>query len=477
MTIRGKLNLTVAILLVVFLATVAVVMQAVNKNVEHTQNYSRMRGRSQFVADLRTDIYQRLAAAEGNLELPAEPERVGWPRYAIDDIDIQIRLSQSDEERDNWRSVGSAIQALAIALETPLPNPPAKQAVAQLKRHLRSLRHAYDLREGDSIVVLATSSFNAQVAIALAILVAILLFFAYLAMVRRWLVEPIKILKNSADAIGEGQLEHRVPLTGGNELAQLARRLDAMAERLAQHQTALLEARELSAIGELCTHVAHGLRNPLAGIRAGVQLIGRRSGSLQEIKDLLGDLILEVDRMDSRIVKLFEFSRPCELRRERLMFSELARAIAAESHPILDSKGVTLAVEDETDNRTWWLDREQLAGALSELTTNAAHHSERGSQVTIHGRSLSSTNGEPERIQVQVMDQGVGMPAPTLRKAFDLFFTARPGGTGMGLAMVRRIVQKHGGVISIDSEPSAGTTVTVTLPAECPPQDGPVESS
>ncbi|MFQ5463151.1 MAG: ATP-binding protein [Phycisphaerae bacterium] len=467
MTIRFKLNMAVTTLIGVFLVAASYALLAVNRNAENTRLYSHMRELAQLTSDIRTDIYYQLAVAAGRVTPMPEPAGAGWPEYALEDIDIQIALADSEAERDHWQRLRRAIGAMDFESRSSSSDAASAELLRVAEHHLRALRSAYSLREYDAIAAAASTSFSAQVAIAVACVLTVVLFLSYLIMVRDWLVKPIEVLKKSADTIGLGGLEHRVPLKGNNELVELGTRLDAMAQRLTEHQRALLEARELSAIGELCTNVAHGLRNPLASLRASAQLAGRRAGDPEETKLAALEIIRQVDRLDGRITRLFEFSRPERMNKHCTTFAELAHSARAEVLTLLREKNVSLIIEDRTDRNVWCMDRRQLAAVLSELVTNAVHHSESGGQIVMSGCAIVMGSDTAKQLQVEVVDGGSGMAEATLEKAFDLFFTNRRDGTGMGLAMVRRAVQRHGGDVRISSELGCGTTATITVPGWC----------
>lgn len=462
MTIRWKLNLSVMALIAVFLASVAFSMWAVRRNGNLTRSYARMRELAQFTADIRTHLFQQLVWKSGVVDPPSGLRAVSWPKSVLDDIDVKIRLSESDDERQLWTQVRSSVSALGDLRDSSAAE--LKVSLREAERDLHRLRDYYDLAQNKAAASAARTSLTAEAAISIACVLTVLLFLIYLIAVRDWLLRPLEVLKSSADIIGAGDLAHRVPLEGRDELAELARRIDAMAANLSAHQSALMEARELSAIGELCTHVAHGLRNPLAALRATVERAERRAAEPDDVKSLLDELIRQADRMDERVTRLFEFSRPMELRRCRITFDALARAGQAQAYPLLRMHNIGLLIDDLTRDTGWSLDGEQMAEAVGELITNAIHHGPPGSNLTLRGEALPSDNGSNAALQIQVIDQGAGMSAATANKAFDLFFTSRPDGTGMGLAMIRRIVEKHGGCIVLQSSEGKGTTVTLRIP-------------
>ena len=471
MTIRWKLNVSVAALLAVLLVAVAIAMNAVGDSARRLRSQARTRQLSQFTSDMRTILYEHLAL-EGDLIRPKETsERLPWPDFVLQDVNVQIRLAGSDWERALWEDVRDAVAEMARIERSPHVDAAIQDALNRAERALRELRNRYDLAEYDALASVASTSFHAQVTIGGASILTILLFLIYRIMVRDWLVKPIETLKASADIIGEGRLDHCVPLQGNNELAQLARRIDAMAVSLTRNQAALLEARELTAIGEVCTNVAHGLRNPLAAMRACAQLASRHVDASGPAKEMILDLMRQADHMDARITKLFEFSKPCALSRQPTTFSELATKAKREAASLLADRSVTLRVEDDTAGLPWSLDRERLAGALGELVSNAVHHSAEGGEIILRGTTAPSANGTTPALVLQVIDSGSGMSKATLAKAGDLFFTGRPGGTGVGLALVRRLAEEHSGTLTLESELGKGTTVTLNIPRDGEPSE------
>ncbi len=464
MTIRWKLNVSVAALLAVLLVAVAIAMNAVGDSAQQLRTHTRTRQLSQFTSDLRTILYEHLVL-EGDLIRPRETSgRMPWPDFVLQDVDVQIRLARFDWERALWKDVRGAVAEMAPIERSLHPDAAIQDALNRAERALRELRNRYDLAEHDALASVASTSFHAQVTIGAASIVAVLLFLIYRIMVRDWLVTPIETLKASADIIGEGRLDHCVPLEGNNELTQLARRIDAMAVSLTRNQTALLEARELTAIGEVCANVAHGLRNPLAAMRACAQLAARHVDASGPAKEMIRDLMSQADHMDARITKLFEFSKPWALNRQRTTFNELAAKAKREAESLLAGRNVTLRIEDDTAGSTWWLDRERLAGALGELVSNAVHHSAKGGEIILRGTTAPNTNRTTPALILQVIDRGSGMSPATLAKAGDLFFTGRSGGTGVGLALVRRLAEEHSGTLTLESELGKGTTVTLNIP-------------
>lgn len=458
MTIRSKLSIALFAMFGMLLTTSAIVTYSVQTISSQALSHAQMRELSVFTDDIRAEVFYELAVKLGLAPLSNHED--WWPDDVVADIDVRVNLSSNEAERIAWSRVRDDVRALAGMAAL---GPEAHNLARDADRQLRKLRRDYDRLVADAVAETADAASLAQLIVVVAALVSALLFAMVTLLIRDWLVKPVEILNRAADEIGGGDLDYHVPLDGRDELSHLARRLEMMAQRLGEHQKQLVEAREMAAIGELCTHVAHGLRNPLAGMRAGAQLAARRLDEPEKLQSLFHDIVEEIDRMDERITQLFEFSRLYGLNVQPTRFSELILDAEAEARGVVDARVITLSTEDHTGDTVWSIDREKLASAVGELITNAAHHSKEGATVTVSGRVIPPSNGTPRKLSISVTDCGRGISPNGLKQLFDLFYTTRPGGTGMGLPLVKRIVKQHNGTIQISSKPGEGTRVDVTL--------------
>jgi signal transduction histidine kinase len=284
----------------------------------------------------------------------------------------------------------------------------------------------------------------------------VLVLAAASAPVARAISRPLERLTQAARRLGRGDLAARAGLDRADEIGVLGRTFDEMAERL---------SRLLSAQRELLANVSHELRTPLARIRVSLDLLAeagpgeaerhRREieADVAELSRLVGD-VLTASRLDSggRLVL-----RPEDVDLAALLEGALARfrrvhagrAVAARVPP-----GPSIQGEPAL------LDR-----VLENLLDNAARYSEPG---TLIGLELRAADGGGAVIEIR--DHGIGLSAHDLERAFTPFFRSdrsrarNTGGVGLGLALSRRIVEAHGGTISLESRPGEGTTVRVVLP-------------
>lgn len=461
MTIRSKLSIAMVAMFGMLLLTTGVVIHAVRTISAQVISHASLRELSVFTDDVRAEIFYRMAVNHGFGPLRAEED--WWPDDVLEDVNVRVRLAADEVERAAWSQVRDAVATLAAMSGD---DPQAVGIVRDADTDLRKLRRFYDRQVATAVARTADAASTAQLIAVGAALVSALLSALMMLFIRDWLVRPVEALTRASEEIGAGNLAYRVPLRGSDELAQLARRLDTMAERLGDHQKMLVESRELAAIGELCTNVAHGLRNPLAGMRAGAQLAARGAEGSPPLKSMLDDIVQEIDRMDARISQLFEFSRIGAVERLPTRFAELIDAAENESRGVATARGIRLIVDDRTSDTVWPMDQAKLASAMGELIANAAHHSDPGADVVVTGSVTTSVNGTPMALSIRIADRGCGIHPNAMSRLFDLFYTTRPGGTGMGLPMARRIIEQHGGTIEIESTPGEGTRVEVRLTVE-----------
>ncbi len=253
---------------------------------------------------------------------------------------------------------------------------------------------------------------------------------------------------------------------GGSRMGALMtlRDLDSL-ERIGSH----LEVSErLAALGRVTAGVAHEVKNPLNSMRLWIENLKEAVPQEQELaRQGLKILDSEIDRLD-RVVRTFlDFNRPVELRLEDSSLGELVLEVVAVAQPQIKKAGVQATLECADGVPLVRVDRPLLKQALLNLVLNACDAMSEPLTVpgTNGGRLTVAVRGAGDRVQVTITDTGRGIPAEYRGKVFQLYFTTRPGGSGIGLATAFRIVQMHGGSIDFISEVGRGTTFTIELPA------------
>ncbi len=241
------------------------------------------------------------------------------------------------------------------------------------------------------------------------------------------------------------------------DLGAKAVALEETNRELHEAQGQLIRAERLAAIGELSGAVAHAMRNPLAAIKMAADF-GGMEFERHPAGENFRDISSEAGRLEKRIRDLLDFSRPFEPRPERTdLFGLVARAVEI-SRSKGAQKGVELLLTGEPAVEWVSVDAALFEQVVVELIANAIDAAPEGSRVEI------ATGGEGRLARVSVTDHGAGIPAEKQPKIFDLFFTTKKSGTGFGLATVRKVVDRHGGTIEVDTEEGRGTTFTVRVP-------------
>ena len=273
---------------------------------------------------------------------------------------------------------------------------------------------------------------------------------------------PLRELTRATQEIAKvGATRRAVPVRSRDEIGQLARAFNTMASDLKRAQDDLVTAAKFAFVGQVAAGVAHEVRTPLGILRSSAQILGRslppeRADSAELVEMIVG----EVDRLDRVVAGLLEIARP----REPLIEPTPLGPVVTRALDFVDAqareKGITIRRVLSADPRPARCDPVQMYQVALNLIVNALQILPAGGEITV--RTLPPHDG---RVSFEVSDNGPGI-APELReRIFAPFFTMREGGTGLGLALVQRIVQAHQGTVSVDSELGRGTTFRVELPA------------
>lgn len=229
-------------------------------------------------------------------------------------------------------------------------------------------------------------------------------------------------------------------------------------EKLREAQQELIRKERLAALGEMAATVAHEIRNPMTAIRGFAQRIGRRLHDPATADKYLNIIISEVDRLDEVIRSVLDFGKRPVMRKQAARIDGIIR----EALLILDDKikRKSLKVKKRIDERLplVMLDEDQMKQVIINLLQNAVDVTPRGELMVIEAASRNTG------LMIRVSDTGSGITPEITEKIFEPFFTTKAKGTGLGLAMVQRIVEEHNGTINVDNLPGKGAAFTVHLP-------------
>ena len=249
-------------------------------------------------------------------------------------------------------------------------------------------------------------------------------------------------------------LEHRL-----DEREELIRQLVQTNEQLHTAQARLIETERFAAIGELAAAVAHGIRNPLAGIKAAAQFGSMELPDQHPLRENINDIVGEVDKLEARIKTLLDFAKPFEPHPTPCRVDRIVRDAVDSLHSQLAAQRIELVVDLDPALPEVELDYAQIEEVLLVLLSNAVEAMPAGGRITVAGRLTGDG-----RLRLDVADTGPGITPDQLTRIFKLFFTTKSSGTGMGLAIAKKIVERHSGTISVASEVGRGTRFTIELP-------------
>jgi PAS domain S-box-containing protein len=224
--------------------------------------------------------------------------------------------------------------------------------------------------------------------------------------------------------------------------------------------TQLQVSERLAALGRITAGVAHEVKNPLNSMRLWLEnlkesLPAEPDSASQQAVQVLDK---EIDRLDAVVKRFLDFTRPMDIRLEATQLAVLLKEVLEIAQPQLQKSNIQLAQLLPIDVPEVYVDRALLKQAVLNLVLNAAEAMPSGGQM----RLVLSRRGE--MAEITVGDTGKGIPLENRQKIFQLFFTTRPGGSGIGLASAFRIVQLHNGSIDFTSEVGRGTTFRIELP-------------
>jgi len=225
----------------------------------------------------------------------------------------------------------------------------------------------------------------------------------------------------------------------------------------------------MAAVGEMAAAVAHGIGNPLSSIRAAAQVAlldseaGEGSETNSKMRGNLQSIMRQVDRVQKRMQGLLNFAKPLEPHPVSLEVNALVRDVADTMGSRFHDAGVQLSLDLDPNLPGITSDLNHLEQALMVLITNALEATPKGGMVKIHTKAVNH-NGDGDAIQVAIEDGGEGIPPENRERVFDPFFTTKPHGTGIGLPLAKKFLERNGGRIALANGSRCGTRVEITLP-------------
>ncbi len=261
----------------------------------------------------------------------------------------------------------------------------------------------------------------------------------------------------------EDDFSYRLPSIRG-DLGQVALAINRMSERRAALEEKLRQQDRLAAMGKVVAGVAHEVRNPLNSIKLTLQLLDRRLKKGIAASNEVEDCLQEIDRLDMIVGRLLAFGRPVMTNRHMQEIEPLIQQAIKMVHEPMQQKSMRIAVHEMETGLAADVDGPQIIQVLINLLLNAIEASPASGTVRLTAEGLGPN------ICIRVSNEGSPIPDDVRQHIFDAYYTTKPNGSGLGLAVSREIVVNHGGALEFESE-DTGTTFILLLPIERSPFD------
>ncbi len=284
---------------------------------------------------------------------------------------------------------------------------------------------------------------------------------------------PLKKLVEATVKISKGHFSQRINITSQDEIGNLARSFNKMSRQLLQARKKeevanqkLIQAEKLASIGRISAGIAHEIRNPLTSVKLNIQKL-MLSDNLDEVeKEHLNISQEGIKYMEKSIKDLLDFTRASELELARFSIEQILEESVKTLADSLALKKVRLKRNFQDELPQILVDGDKLRQVFLNILRNAYEAVDEGGEITI---SLSLLKERSRKIiKVVISDNGCGIPDKERDVIFELFYTTKTTGIGLGLAIARKIIEQHNGSIQLSENAKKGTSFEILIPVEAP---------
>lgn len=244
----------------------------------------------------------------------------------------------------------------------------------------------------------------------------------------------------------------------------LARLVISQAALLFEKERSLLNATRLMTMGNMISEISHDLRKPLTSIKGGLQILRKRWPKEVGESDFFNMADDEINRMNELVRELVDFSNPNKYETEKVDLRQVVAKSLELLAPDLRKKAITTDIEFSDIDWGVIINKNQILESLLNILINAIEAMDRKGKLTVRGLIEKPHHKKDEYMAVKITDSGHGIKKENLHKIFDRYYTSKDTGTGLGLAVVERIISAHGGTLHVDSDEGVGTTFTLYFP-------------
>jgi signal transduction histidine kinase len=349
------------------------------------------------------------------------------------------------------------IYVTAQALEWTQPIALGDQPFGEIRIGFSTLLVRRDLNQS-----LAPAALAAGVSLLVAVVVAMLL--------AQIVLRPMHVIRSGLSRLGRGELGATLDLRNDEEFRDLGDVFDMVTAQLRAASPGSLKpaqlaelSRRIVMVGRQFSGVPHEMKNPLNAMRIHLELLSKKLPPGDPASAHVEIIENEIRKLDERVQGLLKFVRPEEVSFGAVRIAPLIGNVLAAVAPQAERAGVTTHRGCTDDSLVVEGDAAQLRDVFLNLAQNAIQAMPKGGRLTVECAAIAD-----RRIRIRVEDTGVGISPEHLSRIFELYFTTKDRGTGMGLALVYRAVQIHNGTIDVESTVGAGTAFVVVLPAGVP---------
>lgn len=477
MTVRSKLIYSYALALLSVLLVGAVSMTALLGWRDAAQGVERLYAQEVRSALLRGELMALISEGRASLE----GDSTAVERFNLHEEQALNRLldltdsSLSEIESDHIVGLGETHTELVwifgrlAGRQSGSGNERARERLDEISVEvvddIAALNGFYAQRRSQRITLAENAGSDATLAIGGATGVTFVILMMVMVLTRRWLTKPALAISFATERISAGDFSVRLEQSSQDEWAKLARDINTMARSLEDLEHRLSERERMAALGEVAAFAAHNIRNPLAGIRAAAQVTAADyAGKDKVLCETLDEIIQNIDRLDVWVQRMMEFTRPLNVSLDRIDLNKIARDTGALTESAFHDKKISLQMDLALALPLIPADEALLEQALSAILNNAFQSAPQDGEVCM--RTFKRVRDEIASAEITVTDNGPGV-APELRgRLFTLFASGKSDGSGLGLAQARRIVEAHGGEISVESPNDGGAIFSLSLPIE-----------
>lgn len=293
----------------------------------------------------------------------------------------------------------------------------------------------------------------------------------------RYVTNPIQHLISTMVRAERG-LDVRADVKSRDDIGRLAEAFNSLIDKLElarrkvekYHYEQMKRADRLASIGEMAAGIAHEIKNPLAGIAGVIQVLKKEMPKTDQRRAVLDEVLSQVERMDKAVRNLLSFARPPEPSKTLVDMNDLIGKLLDFLAPQFAKYNI--AAERRLSPGIPWLsvDPDLMQQALLNIALNAIQAMPEGGRFIVTTEAEPPSDNGPGMVRITLMDTGMGISPEDMGRIFNPFFTTRQQGTGLGLSITQRIIEQHGGEISVSNAAGKGASFSIMLPY--PQKDG-----